>query len=831
MTATFKIDAIGHGVAALWQDARYAIRSLARSPGLTFTVVLSLALGVGANAAVFTVLDRVFFQPPPGVQSPASLRRLYAHQVSQHATELGPDGKVTPFLTTRDMLDLSKAAQGIAHVEGDYLYRRGRTAPDGHRVLLTFVSPGYFDLLGVRIQRGRSFSPEEARLPGPGVPVAVISDRFWRTRFAAGPSVLGTTLQIDDTKYTIIGVAAPEFEGIELESIDLWAPLANVENGNITSLRVIARLDPHASATALDQRLSAQYRATHLGDVRVEAGSGIIAAPILAARGPTLHAVTVLRIPGMTEKSISLLARLGIVGFLVLAIAIANVASLLLMRAMRRRYEIAVRLALGASAQRLIAQAIIESVLLSMVAGIAALGASMVAGKLLRIRLAAGIRWTDTVVDERVVALAMTIAVAGGCLAGLAPAMFARRADVATWLKGSTIVKIGSRVRSTLLVAQAALCMALLATAGVLLQSLRRAGDADRGFDTDRTILVSLPANRGSAESELSRARDAMLALPAVEAIGRSSTGLTSPGFRTKVGLTGHDTVGLIPDGPWVDFVDTDWGRAVGVRLIGGRWFDSSSTRQPVAVINEALAKALYRGRNIAGTCIRVREPEGSCREVIGVVRDLTWDLNEASQQRVYIPLEQAWTRPPTTLIPNYLIVRTRTAPTSSAMQQLHVVIASTVPDKGAGTSVARVTEMLEPQLRPWRIAVTLFLVLGALGLAAAAAGIYGLVSFEVTQRTREIGVRMALGATSPRILHLVVAGAMRVVLYGVAGGALAAVISGRIMASLLYATSPYDPTVLVGTAVVVAAVTAIASIVPAWRATRLNPVVALAAE
>ncbi len=661
MFATSTIDSIRRATAALRQDVPYAVRSLARSPGLTFTIVLTLAVGVGANAAVFTVLDRVFFQPPPGVRSPSSLRRLYAHQVSQHATELGPAGKVTPFLTTRDMLDLGKAAQGVARIEGDYLYRRGRAAPDSQRVLVTFVSPGYLDLLGVRIQRGRAFAPGEARLPGPAAPVAVISDRFWRRRFAADPATLGKTLQIDDTKYTIIGVAAPEFEGIELESIDLWAPLANVENGDITSLRVIARLEPGANASVLDQRLSAQYRATHLGDVRVEEGSGILTAPILAARGPTLSAVTVLRIPGMTERSIALLARLGIVGLLVLVIAIANVASLLLMRAVRRRYEIAVRLALGASARRLIAQVVTESVLLSTIAGAAALAASAFAGKLLRTQVAAGIRWTDAVVDQRVIVLAMTIAVAGGCLAGLAPAAFALRADVATWLKGNAVVKIGSRIRSTLLVVQAALCMALLASAGVLLQSLRRAGDADRGFDADRTILVGLPANRATAEADLSRARDAIRALPAVEAVGRSFTGITSPGFRSKVGLSGRDTVGLNPDGPWVDFVDADWGRAVGVRLIGGRWFDSTSALQPVAVINEALAKALYRGRNIAGTCIRVREPEGSCRDVIGVVRDLTWNLDEASQQRVYIPLVQAWTRPSPTLIPNYVVVRTRT--------------------------------------------------------------------------------------------------------------------------------------------------------------------------
>jgi predicted permease len=497
----------------------------------------------------------------------------------------------------------------------------------------------------------------------------------------------------------------------------------------------------------------------------------------------------------------------------------------------RRRQEIAVRLALGVSARRLFAQLVTESVLLSVIAGAAALGASAFAGKLLRTQLAAGIHWTNTVVDHRVIVLTMIIAIAGGCLAGIAPGMFALRADMGAWLKGNAVVRIGSRTRSTLLIVQAALCMALLASAGVLLQSLRRTDDADRGFDADRTILVGLPAFRGSAETDLVRARTAMAGLPGVETVGRSYTGLTSLGFRSKVGLSVSDTIGLNPDGPWVDFVDSDWGRAAGVRMIGGRWFDSTASLQPVAVINEALALALYQGRNIAGTCILVREPQVHCRQVIGVIRDLAWDLGDPAQQRVYIPLAQAWTRPPVALIPNYLVVRTRTAPTAAEIRQLRNVIASTTVDRGEGATVSRVTDMLEPQLRPWRLAVALFLVLGGLGLAAAAVGIYGLVSFEVTQRTREIGVRIALGATRGRILLLVVSAAVRVVLNGAAVGTIAALVSGRVMASLLYDTSPYDPTVLVGTAAVVIAVTAAGSLVPAWRATRLNPAMALAAE
>jgi predicted permease len=830
MTALFR--ATQRAADTLRQDVSYSIRALARSPGLTVTIIVTLGLGVGANAAVFTALDRVFFQAPPGVRDPASIRRLYAHQVGKNTPELGPGGKVTPFLTTRDMLDLGSAVRGMARVEGDYLYRRGRTVPDRQRVLVTFVSPGYFDVLGVRMERGRTFAPEESRLPGQAVPVAIISDGFWRSRFGTDPSVIGKTVRIDETTYTIIGVAAREFEGLELESVDLWAPLPNVEGGDITSLRVITRLEPGADVRLVAHRLSAQYRDTHFGDPRVDTASEIISASILAARGPTLSGVSVLRIPGMSERSIAVLARLGIIGVVVLVIAVANVASLLLMRALRRRREIAVRLALGVSNARLIGQLVTESVMLAVIAGAAAVVAAGLTGKLLRVQLAGGIRWTSTVVDQRVVILGMTLAVAGGCLAGLAPALFALRTDVGAALKAGAAAgsRVGSTLRSALLVTQAALCMALLASAGVLLQSLRRAEQADRGFDPDRTVLVSVPANYAGAEPELGQVAATIRAMPGVEGVGRSLTGLVGIGFRTKVGLSVSDTIGEGPQGPWVDFVDADWGRAAGVRLIGGTMLDSVSAFAQVAVINESLARALFRGRKIAGACIRVREPQGACREVIGVIRDIQWDPSTPTTYRVYLPLAQAWTRPNAVLVPNYLVVRTRSAASASDVARLRAVVAALTTRSGDAT-VQRVDDLLEPQLRPWRLAVALFLILGALGLAAAAAGIYGLVAYDVNQRTRELGVRIALGAPRARILRVVISSALRVVMVGVGAGTLAALITGRVMASLLYATAPYDPVVLVGTAAMLSLVAMIAGLLPAWRATRVSPIVALSAD
>ena len=823
-------SSISRAIDALRHDTGYALRGLRRTPGLTLAIVLTLSLGVGANAAVFTAIDRVFFRAPPGVEDPGAIRRLYARIYNQRGPQYGPGGKVTPFLTTRDLLSLQAAARGTAMVAGDYLDRRGRLDPGGERVRQTYVSPGYFALLGVRPARGRFFAPDEDRLPGPAVPVAVISDAFWRRHFGADSAVIGRTVKVDDTMLTIVGIAPREFEGLELEVTDLWLPLTNVGGGDITSLRLFARLDRSASPPALDQKLSGGYRRAHAGDPSVDDSSAILSAPLLAARGPTLAGVSVLRIPGMPDRNLALLARLGLLGGIVLVIAAANVASLLLMRALRRRREIAIRVAHGVSRQRLAVQLVTESVILALISGGVALLVANATGSVLRAQLSS-FRWTSTVVDQRVIWFGLAVAIATGVAAGLVPALFTIRTDVSAALKSSSgFTPSGPDLRTALLVTQAALCTALLASGGMFLQSLRRAGEFDRGFDPDRTIQVAIRAVDANAEGELQRVAERLRALDDVEAVGRTLTPVGQLGMPSKVGPNASDTIGLGARGPSLEFVDARFMPATGIRLVSGRLPSASDDFATVAVLNASLAQDLFPAGNAVGSCVHVREPGSPCRDVIGVVRDVRWDVTVPATYRVYVPLPQAWSVPNRALVPNYLYVRMRGIATPADVARLRTVITPLMAHP-ADLSMQRLAESLAPQLRPWRVAATLFLVLGALGLAAAAAGIYGLVAYDVTHRSREIAVRIALGATSVRILSMVVGDGLRVVMLGIGAGVLVFLGLGRVMASLMFATSPFDPVVLAGTVVVLVAAAALASVVPAIRAMRITAVSVLSSD
>ena len=824
-------------VDAVVQDFARTLRGFVRAPGVCIAVVVTFGLGIGANAALFTALDRVFFSLPPGVAKPGELRRLYAHNYVAAKPTRPAGSRTTVYLNARDLRELGAVAKPIAQVEADYLFRRGYLAPTNQRVLMTFVSIGYFDVLGVHAARGRLFAPEENQYGRP-VRVVVISDGFWRTHFGGDSSVVGQTMRITDgdgeSLYTVIGVAPPSFDGLELEVPDMWAPLPDMEGGGgerYPVLRVIARVRPGISDAMLASVLTTQYRRTHVSDPDVGDSSSIIVASAIASRGPEVSAATSAPlVPGMSNRSRELLWRLGLVGLVVLVTAVANVASLLLMRSMRRRREIAVRLALGVSRRRLIAQVLFESLCLALLASIAALVLAQVTGGALRSQLAT-FRWSEAIVDRRVMTFALLVGIVGGIIAGCVPAMFAVNTDLAHVLKagGAGAIRSKSRTRTALLVIQSALCTALLACGGAFLQSFRNAINYDRGFDADRLIQLSIPAASAAAESETEDIQHRLRAMPGVAAVGRSFSTLDAVTYRSKVGPTFRDTIGVGPRGPSVEFVDAEFMRAAGFRLIAGRLFASDDDVAQTTVLGESLARALFPTGAAIGACVHIREPSSPCRTVVGIVRDVVWDVAEPSMYRLYVPLIQSFGPTNRSIIPNTLYVRLTKTTTAADVARLHEMIDPLAPRVTIG--VRRVSDALAPVTRPWRLAATLFLCLGLLGLAAAATGIYGVISFDVTERSREFGVRLALGATPRSILQLVVGSGLRVISTGILAGVVAAWVMGAVVASLMFDASPFDPTVVVLTVGTLTLAAIAACIVPAWRAVRVDPVIALSAE
>ena len=822
------------------QDLAFAMRGLARSPGLTLTIIVSLSLGVGANVAVFTTIDRVFLQAPPGVVKPDQMRRLYSRIFYVRGMDYGPTGRVGDNFSTRDLGALTEATRGTARLAGNYPGYGARLNGSDRRVRRTFVSPGYFDLLGIRPSLGRFFAPDEDRITGAPMPVVVLSHAFWRNQLGGDSAIIGRSLRLDDESYSVIGIAAREFEGIDLEVTDLWLPLTNMAGGDITFLEIIARLEPGASEAKLNQQLAAGFRQARAHDPDVADSSSAFAASFFAARGPGLVGVfgtlasgapyVGSRIRGMPERSIALLPRLGLLSGVVLIIATANVASLLLMRALRRRREIGTRVALGAPIGRLMRQFIIESVLLALLAGGIALAVGSATGGVLRSQLSS-LQWTDTVVDHRAVWLGLGVAVIAGLWAGLAPAVFALRMDVISSLRSSSGMTMAANgMRTGLLVAQAALCTALLASGGTFLQSLRRATTFDHGFDHERLLQVAIPARDANAEAELAKAAERLRATPGVVAVGRTLTPLGALGMASKIGPDASDTIGVGLRGPSLEFVDPEFMRATGFRALAGRLLTPDDNFALVTILTESLARALFPAGDVLGRCVHVREPSSPCREIIGVVSDLHWFVGAPSFYRAFVPLPQAWTIPPRALIPNYLYVRVSDDAMPADVARLRSTL-TTVLSHPEELVVQRVTAMLAPQHRPWQVAALLFLVLGSLGLVAAAAGIYGLVAFDVTQRSREIGVRVALGATSSMIVRLVVGTGLRVVLMGIGAGLLVAFGIGRVMLSILFGTTPFDPLVLAVTVLVLVLAAILASLVPVWRALRVTPAIALASE
>jgi predicted permease len=802
------------------QDLRYALRTLARSPALVAAAVVCLALGIGANATIFGVVDTLLFRAPPHIEDPGRVVRLYVRR------NLPPFGTATSSTTGYPLYtsirDAAHAFNGLAAFTYAHRASLGRGA-DAKRVDLVLASASFFPVLGVRPALGRFFTADEDRPGGPAL--VVLSYELWRSAFGGDSDVIGRQLQLGRGSYTVIGVAPDRFTGVDLENVDVWAPIAaatpefmgpSFMNRGSYYLQIIGRLGSGGAATAARQATLA-LRADDVYSGR-DSTAVVTLGPVQQALGPEM------------SKDAEVSIWLAAVAIIVLVVACANVANLLLARSLQRQRDVAIRVALGAGWWRLARQVLIESLVLAIAGGIAALFVTLWAGPLIRAFLLPDTPAFREPLDARVIEFTAAVALLTGIVVGAVPAWQLARRDLTPALKAGT----GegryqrSRLRSGLLVAQVALTVVLIIGAGLFVRSLRNVEGQNFGFDPAHTLLatIDLPA-AGYSPAQINALHLQILtrleALPGVEAA--AATVAHPLGWATGCWVTvpGRDSIPRLPTGgPYCQQVTPGYFAAMGTP-VRGRAFTSTDRTGSVAIVNETMARVLWPGENALGKCFVADEK--TCAEVIGIVPDARrFNAVEAASMTFYVPFSGDSSGYVTALV-----VRPSGRP-EDWIATVRSAIQETAPNLPFA-SVTPLADLLAPSIRPWRLGSAMFAGFALLALVLSAVGLYGVLAYVVTQRTHEMGVRVAMGAQGWDVQRLMISHGVRVAAVGAALGALGGLVAGRVLSSLLYGVSPRDPLVLFVAVLVPVVVAAIASYLPARRASRVDPVIALRHE
>ena len=801
-------------------DVRNGLRQAIRQPAWSATVVLTLALGIGANTAVFTLLEAVLFKPAQA----ADPERLV--WIAEHPARGGRVRNLSypDYIAYRDRLTTTA---GVLAYSGAEFSLGGRPA---ERLFGAIVSGNYFDVLGIRMAIGRGFTPDEDSVPG-AHPVVILSHRLWETRFGADSAIPGRSVSINGRPFTVVGVAPPGFNGVELgEDAELWVPLAMQEQampsrpGFLASkragwLRVPARLRPGATA------------AQAASEARVVAAS--LYPPGTPPEDVLTAAVTPVRgglDPANQDEIAPVLGLLSIVPFLVLLVACANVANVLLARNVGRRRELAMRRAIGATRGRLVRLLLTESLGLALAAGVVAVGFSFA---LTAIIVAAGQVPPElsSVLkpDLRVLVATTALAVLTTVLFGLAPALSGTRFDVLPVLKdeGGTSTAGGGRrrLRSAFVVAQMALSLVLLVTAGLFLGSLRKALSVDPGFDASHVSATSFDlALQGYAPARqtafVRQAIDRAAALPGVRSVAITSvvplSGIVVGSMVTTDGSTDASWSAVFSVSP--NYFDT-----LGVRLLRGRDFTAADGMgsAPVAIVSESLARELWRGRDPMGQRLRTDDAVQTWRTVVGVVGDIKYgSLTDDASPALYLDERQAPASPLS------LVVRTAGDP-DGVLAPLSAEVRALDPDLPL-FHVATMPEIIEGRVDRQRAASAFLIVFGALALVLAAVGIYGVTAHSASLRTREVGIRMALGARPVDVARVFLAEGLALGALGVVIGALVSAAVSQLLASFLFGLAPTDALTFCAAALLLGSVAVIASYLPARRASRVDPLIAL---
>ncbi|MGQ0646217.1 MAG: ADOP family duplicated permease [Gemmatimonadaceae bacterium] len=813
-------------VDSLRQDVMFAARSLLRTPVVSLTIIVTLALGLGVNAAMFSMLDVIFLRPPTGVAAPDGVRRLWAHVTFRRGAQ---------FWSGYDYASYAAVQQSLAGKADLAVYQPPWPLPLGKgenpsSVRVVGASATYFAILGVRPALGRFYSDEEDRLNG-GAPVAVLSDRMWRRMFGADPGVLGRQIDLQGTSFTVIGIAPRGFSGVDLDATDAWLPLAShpdyarpartpwYQNPNINAFQILMRLPSNGLVSEIEQRATLALRQPGLG-YRQDTTAVARLGSIVKARGP-----------GEISGEVQVAERAGGVAIIVLLIAFANVVNLLLARTVRRSREIAVRLALGISRTRLLRLLMTESVLLSLTASVAALVGAWYGGTLLRTLLMPEIEWANDPLHWRVLLLGVAAAIAVGICAGLVPAL-SRAPDLTRALKSG--VREGgarrSRLRGFLVASQAALSVVLIVGAALFVRSLSNVRALDIGYAVNRLAFVSVARGPDQTENaavsnRLRELEGRIAGIPGVEQVAYTL-------MRPKWGI---QFTTFFPDAPSgltersgsYSAVSPGFFDATGTRILRGRTFASggAGSSERSVLINQAMTDSLWPDSDPLGRCIRFKAMDAPCYTIVGVTQTALFiEVNEKPEPHVYLPLDNMPFAGRSGV--GDVVLRVEPAQLTLVLHEVRELFRREFPGRAVTTNT--MAAAMEPEYRPWYLGAALFSLFGILAAVVAAIGVYSSVSYAVSQRTHEFGVRVALGATGRTIVRQVVGDGLRIVAMGVMAGILLALAAGRIIASLLYDVSPENPVAMLLAAGALLAIAAVASFAPAWRAGRADPVTAL---
>jgi predicted permease len=807
----------------LSQDLRYGARMLMKKPGFTLVAVLTLGLGIGANTAIFSLVNTVLLRPLP-IAQPGQVVTLNNGLPGRGSFPL------MGYAEYKDYRDRNQSLAGLAAFSSAPVSLSSNGINE--RVWSYHVTGNYFSLLGVGAALGRVIAPEDDITPG-GHPVVMLAYQCWQKRFGADPQIIGRSVLIGGRNYTVIGVTPPEFRGTELTgNPELWFPMMmrpGIEGGSGSLNR---RFPPVSTLGRLKEGMSwAQAEsdlnliAAQLGREYPQSNEGLI---ILLSK-PGLFG-NAMRGTVLTFTAVSM----GMV-VMVLLLACTNLANMLLARASERRREIAIRLAIGAGRARVLRQLLTESVLLALLGSALGLALAYGAVELARFKMPVifGFWPIDLQIDWRVLVFTLALSFLTGVLLGLLPGLQATRPDLIPALKNESTLGgyRRSRLRNVLVVAQMSLSLVLLLCAGLVLRGLLRAQKIDPGFNPRNAVEVSF--DLGLQQYDRERGRE--FQRQALERV-RSLPGLQAATLTARAPLTDNQLgkgVFIQGDEPktanqapivLTTSISLDYFRTMETRLLQGRDFTAQDDAQspPVAIVNEAFARRFWPGENPLGK--RFNFTTGNWIEIVGVAQNGKYSSPaEKTESFVYLPLAQNYESKVT------LIARGAGDPhllTATIRKEIHG-LDENLPLYDARTML----EHMDLPLAPARVAATALGGFGALALLLAAVGVFGVMSHAVTQRTREIGVRIALGADSKEIVKLIVGQGALLVGIGVAIGLGVAALGTRLLANLLFGVSALDPVTFVGVTALLSATAFLACYMPARRATKVDPMVALRQE